>query len=99
MRTHRQPGWLWLVASSWIVKFSLGWDELTPDDRHELQRHFSMTPAGTGTAGGWEVRVRSDTAATAFHEVSLMLGREREERLRACLTKVLVLVRLGWWGA
>lgn len=71
-----------LVAASWIVRFSLGWDELPQHDRQELQRHFSMTPApGAGSPETWEVRVRSDTAATAVHDVGRMLGPGREHRL------------------
>ena len=70
------------MASSWIVRFSLGWDELTREDREGLERHFSMVPAkGAGIGQSWEVRVRSDTAAAAVHEVSLMLGSDRQQRL------------------
>jgi hypothetical protein len=70
------------VASSWIVRFSFGWTELTHEDREELQRHFSMVPAAeTASAETWEVRVRSDTAASAVQEVSLMLGASRQERV------------------
>jgi hypothetical protein len=70
------------MASSWIVRFSLGWSELTREDRQQLERHFSMVPApGSGLAEGWQVTVRSDTAATAVHEVSLMLGPDRQQQL------------------
>lgn len=59
------------MASSWIVRFSLGWRALAPEERQELERHFSMLPAsGTGVAQTWEVMVRSDTASTAVMDVS-----------------------------
>lgn len=75
-------GWLVSVASSWIVRFSLGWGEVTREDREELRRHFSMVPAADAAqAETWEVRVRSDTAASAIYEVSLMLGPSRQERV------------------
>ena len=52
------------------------------EDREELQRHFSMVSAvDAAHAETWEVRVRSDTAASAVHEVSLMLGPSRQERV------------------
>ena len=82
MRVPGAQGWLGLVASSWIVRFSLGWGEVTREDREELQRHFSMRPATDAAhAETWEVRVRSDTAASAVHEVGLMLGSSRQQRL------------------
>jgi hypothetical protein len=82
LRVLRAQGWLVLVASSWIVRFSLGWGEMTREDREELQRHFSMVAAADAAhAETWEVRVRSDTAASAVQEVSLMLGPSRQERV------------------
>jgi hypothetical protein len=70
------------VSSSWIVRFSLGWDDdLTVEDRSQLQRHFSMASAPGGHRESWEVKVRSDTAATAVHEVSLMLGPALQQRI------------------
>jgi len=70
------------MASTWIVTFSLGWDLLTCEERQELEHHFSTVPAGSAGSGEcWEVRVRSDTAATAVHDVSLMLGSDRQRRL------------------
>lgn len=70
------------MAASWVVTFSLGWDRLTGEERRELERHFStVAVSSTGSAECWQVRVRSDTAATAVHEVSLMLGPDRQQRL------------------
>jgi hypothetical protein len=70
------------MASTWIVTFSLGWDPLTHQERRELEHHFSTVPAASASSGEcWEVRVRSDTATTAVHEVSLMLGPDRQRRL------------------
>lgn len=71
------------MSLSWIVRFSLGWDgELTGEDRSQLQRHFSIASAGgAGQRESWEVKVRSDTAATAVQDVSLMLGSAFQQRL------------------
>jgi hypothetical protein len=70
------------MASSWIVKFSLGWGELAREERQKLERHFSTLPtSGTSVGETWKVKVRSDTAATAVHDVSLILGPDRQRRL------------------
>ena len=70
------------MASSWIVKFCLGWEELAPKEHQELERHFSIVPSsGTGVGETWKVRVRSDSATTAVHDVSQILGPDRQQRL------------------
>lgn len=69
------------MASSWVVIFCFGRDQLTAEEYQELKRHFSAVVNSSHVGTCWEVKVRSATAATAVREVSLMIGPDRQNRL------------------
>lgn len=69
------------MASSWVVIFCFGWDQLTAEEHQVLERHFSAVVSSSHMGTCWEVKVRSATAVTAVREVSLMIGPDREDRL------------------